>query len=832
METVQKQEYHVRDLSTRSITVFPTRAQIVRDVKNVSLKPGVNQISIIGFTPTVDEHSIKVEGTGSAVITDISVELLKNQDIFHEIYPDSDDDDSENSDDEDVPPRLFPSLSDDEKPSPSRAKEDLKEVRKKLQAHTDELKRATEVVSSAEVRLKMLDGYGDKFEPKSGNEMVDLVQGYKIQRNRIFQDHMDGTLRQRELNDQISGLQRTEKKLVKQVQKETQASLKILRKERQAMLRQLELKNSRKVKKYAEKTRIRHERERFWPRSCFVVRITLDATQYTPVSSRRSSISSVTDLVKPTENQESSLIDPEAAIQTCDLSVTYVTSAAFWSASYDLQLSTTSNTATLFFDAKLTNNTSESWKDCKIILSTSQAVFSGLQDAIPKLIPWRIKLVGKSAAASGDIVSSTQEAWEQNKWKAAWNSGSNGNSGKDLIGICFAMGVPSGTQGPSLFGEKKTTGSAQTGSLFGSASQTNAPPTNPFAQTTTENAPKTSLFGSASRNDAPPPPPQRTGGGLFGMVPAHGMEHFPGPNVSNGSNQKVKPSFGQFGASSDAGNVFSDGHHDATTLLEPEPESKPELSFEESAMEETGFTTAYDLPGTRSLIPSSTATKQRVAQISFTNVAFSHTVVAKYRPAAFLKAKLLNASRISLLKGPVGLTLDGAFMGRSTLPRCSSGDSFTMSLGVDPAIKVVYPKPEVKRGTSGVFTKENSMAYTRSVTITNTRGSSSSAGGKAVRLLVLDQVPVSEDEKLRVEIVQPRGLVEDEAGVGTGVQDGSAKDGKDWGKAVATLKKGGEVNWDVELNAGKSVRLGLEYDVYLPVGDHAVQADQTKGHFQ
>lgn len=257
-------------------------------------------------------------------------------------------------------------------------------------------------------------------------------------------------------------------------------------------------------------------------------------------------------------------------------------------------------------------------------------------------------------------------------------------------------------------------------------------------------------------------------------------------------------------------------------------------------MEETGLTTTYDLPGAKTLVPSSTASKQRVARVLFTGVAFSHTVVAKYRPAAFLKARLRNAGRMSLLKGPVGLTLDGTFMGRSSLPRCSPGGSFTMSLGVDPTIRVSYPKPDVKRSSSGVFSKENSTAYRRSVAITNTRGASSSsssssssspqnAGAKPVRLVVLDQVPVSEDDKLRVEIAYPSGLVEGRAGVS--VQDGgsggsSSKDasGKDWGKAVATLKKGGEVSWDVELNPGRSVKLDLEYEVSLPAGDVAVQS--------
>ena len=59
------------------------------------LQTGVNQITVLGLTPTVDEHSIKVEGTGSAIISDITVELLPNRDIFEEIYPDSDADSAE-----------------------------------------------------------------------------------------------------------------------------------------------------------------------------------------------------------------------------------------------------------------------------------------------------------------------------------------------------------------------------------------------------------------------------------------------------------------------------------------------------------------------------------------------------------------------------------------------------------------------------------------------------------------------------------------------------------------------------------------------------------------
>jgi hypothetical protein len=47
-----KQEFRIRELTTRSVLLFPTRAQIIRDIKNIALQPGANQIIIDGLAPT------------------------------------------------------------------------------------------------------------------------------------------------------------------------------------------------------------------------------------------------------------------------------------------------------------------------------------------------------------------------------------------------------------------------------------------------------------------------------------------------------------------------------------------------------------------------------------------------------------------------------------------------------------------------------------------------------------------------------------------------------------------------------------------------------------
>lgn len=261
-------------------------------------------------------------------------------------------------------------------------------------------------------------------------------------------------------------------------------------------------------------------------------------------------------------------------------------------------------------------------------------------------------------------------------------------------------------------------------------------------------------------------------------------------------------------------------------------EAEPKLEFEESLIDETGFTTTYDLPGQKNLIPKSTSSKQRVARVNFSKIMFSHTVIAKYKPVAHLSAKLLNSSKLTLLRGPVGVTLDGSFMGRTNLPRCGSGESINLGLGADPAIKVTYPRPEAKRATTGFFTKEDIKIFERCIKLENTRQASAAttagattAPSKAVKILVMDQIPVGDSERVRVELLKPEGLTVGGEWKATGVPGRERnEEDKDWGTAVANMRPHGEVNWTVTLKPGKALKLPLEYLVAVPIGEQAVQS--------
>lgn len=412
MEAAHEQEFRLRNIPTRTVTVFPSRAHVVRDLKNIQLQPGFNQITITGLGPTVDEHSIKVEGTGSAIISDISVQLLPNQEIFDEIYPVADNDMLEaarlrlrNASD------ALQALNGKTYSSPTlvalyNKRDEIIASQAKLK---NNLKCTAEDLANAEKRLKILDGFATSFQPNAADEIGDVIENYRKQRVHIFKDHMESTLKDTELREQETKLQQQlnstksaiDAELQKLQQSDTERSLKAIETAREESVERMRL-----DKKYQEQTRLRNELKDFWPTNTYSICITLDASQYTPVSSRRSSIASATEALVPVVETQT-----QAGIPPCDLSISYVTTGAYWSPCYDMQLDTTKNTATLMFDAQLRNTTSETWKDCKIVLSTSQAVFGGLQDAVPRLVPWRIKLAGKSDmfGAGSDIDSSAAE---------------------------------------------------------------------------------------------------------------------------------------------------------------------------------------------------------------------------------------------------------------------------------------------------------------------------------------------------------------------------------------------------------------------------------------
>ncbi|KAN0076319.1 protein of unknown function (DUF4139) domain containing protein [Elaphomyces granulatus] len=170
------------------------------------------------------------------------------------------------------------------------------------------------------------------------------------------------------------------------------------------------------------------------------------------------------------------------------------------------------------------------------------------------------------------------------------------------------------------------------------------------------------------------------------------------------------------------------------------------------------------------------------------------------------------ASLVTLLRGKAGMTVDGTFLGSITLPACAPDNFFNLSLGIDPSIVVTYAKPTVRRSTSGFFAKEDSAVFSRVCWIKNTKNTT-------VSISVHEQVPVSEDERLRINILEPKGLEKE----GDRKKIEVSKD--QWGTGTVSLGKNREVKWDMALQKGKDVKLVLEYEARIPGGQKIIGLD-------
>ncbi|KAG6027731.1 hypothetical protein E4U19_001856 [Claviceps sp. Clav32 group G5] len=866
MDSINKIEYKIRDLNTRSVTLFPSRAQIHRDIKNIPLQPGTNEITIQGLSPSVDQDSIKVEAGPAFTISDVSIEALPNRDIFEEIHPELDSDDTEEDDDDD-----------DLEFTPWREGPDLKQAKRQLDSLHDARTLADEAVSSAESRLKLLDTYSKTWDRKKGPSIAEeSLQTYKEQRSRVYGDYMAGLAQQRDVNDKMEEQINEVHRLQKLDDKARSRAEKLREKIQKAKEKDLLKKARRREERKKEKGRLRIECQKFWPKYCYTVKITLEMNPDTPFHSRRTSLSSSTTQRPPEFDPAEATPDKNAEAVTprppCDLVLSYVTSAAYWVPSYDLQLWTTTATGTLSFDAELHNWTSETWTNSKVVLSTSQATFSGLDDAIPTLEPWYVSLVQgpppyghgrvlEEIARSRDEVRSEKEALEKQKLDRAHNK-----SRGDMFGVPEQEArLLSRLRGDRSVGSEKVLDGRR---VRYAAELMPPPPSVPLATTTQLLAAPisasetdhdgggaaTTTTEAVARSNLPGASTTAHSSRLSGLSGLFGASSQPSPNVTAFGNA-APPRSGAVAPSPNTRTMLRGLHstkkqplpsgqsHEPTSYSNNHDEDDSDTSSsssDESIMSETGLTSTYHLPSPKTLPPKSTPTKHRVAHIRFTNITYTHTVIPKHNPVAYLKAKFKNTSKTTLFKGRTALRLDGSFMGRTILPRCSAGETFVLSLGIDPAIQVTYPRPVIQRArtSAGLFSKENSAVFTRCITLHNTRAAAAAAATtttttttttmatstatmKATSVIVLDQVPLSQDEKLRVDILTPLGLSVGGAEVRTGTAGLEAGENTDWGSARASLRRDGEVLWDVSLNAGKAVRLTLEYGVAFPNGTWA-----------
>ena len=161
---------------------------------------------------------------------------------------------------------------------------------------------------------------------------------------------------------------------------------------------------------------------------------------------------------------------------------------------------------------------------------------------------------------------------------------------------------------------------------------------------------------------------------------------------------------------------------------------------------------------------------------------YIYKVVPKLNNQVFLTANIIEWEQKGLLDGEVNLYFENTFVGTSLLNLSQMSDTLAVSLGPDKSISVQREKQ--KNYADKQFLGGNK--FETRVWTTTVRNNKS----KKIQLLMYDQVPISENEDIEIEVKKlSNGKLNEETGV---------------------------VLWELTIPAGKVVEKTIEYKVKYP----------------
>jgi uncharacterized protein (TIGR02231 family) len=171
--------------------------------------------------------------------------------------------------------------------------------------------------------------------------------------------------------------------------------------------------------------------------------------------------------------------------------------------------------------------------------------------------------------------------------------------------------------------------------------------------------------------------------------------------------------------------------------------------------------------------------KVTIAQSTFKS-GVERVATPKLSAHVYLKTQVHNTSDFPYMPGDMNIFLENDFIGSGAIEMVSPGERFEVFLGADQGIKVTR-KLESKKLEAGTLQKAH---YLYLIKVENFKG-------KAAKVIVLDQLPVSRDSDIEViadpDLTPPTSRTAD-----------------------------GLLTWELEIGPGQSKEIRLGYRIYYP----------------
>ncbi len=173
----------------------------------------------------------------------------------------------------------------------------------------------------------------------------------------------------------------------------------------------------------------------------------------------------------------------------------------------------------------------------------------------------------------------------------------------------------------------------------------------------------------------------------------------------------------------------------------PEPQPAEEVR---ATIEAQAFQAVYGIAG-RVSVPTTGEAKRVQIDEAQLDPALMVRTVPKRDQKAYLYAKLTMARGTPILPGQVSLFRDSTFVGNGRLPLLAPGEEHELGFGVDDAVRVRHTVAEEKRSEAGIISSSKIDTRSYRITVKNLHE-------RAIPVMVIDQIPVSQNADIKVEL--------------------------------------------------------------------------------
>jgi uncharacterized protein (TIGR02231 family) len=159
----------------------------------------------------------------------------------------------------------------------------------------------------------------------------------------------------------------------------------------------------------------------------------------------------------------------------------------------------------------------------------------------------------------------------------------------------------------------------------------------------------------------------------------------------------------------------------------------------------TEYAAEYRIPGSSS-VPSDNTPHRFVLKEQVFDVDLTVRTVPKMAAKAYLYARGTYQGDAPLLPGAVSFFRDGSFVGTGGLNLLQPGEELRLSFGIDDKVRIDYRLEAGERSKEGIFNRQRRVERLYRIEVENYHN-------RPMEITVLDQLPVTRDERIKVELL-------------------------------------------------------------------------------